>query len=652
MTSIATAADITPDTRTLIFATAGHVDHGKTSLVHRLTGTDTDTLKEEKQRGLTINLGFAYAHYPDENLTLGFVDVPGHSDFINNMLAGVSAIDAALLIVAADDGIMPQTREHLAILGLMNVEQLIVVISKSDSAPPERIARLQREIAELLESNQLSASATVATSIVEGTGIDQLTQEVIALAANLPQQRSDTSQQFRFKVDRSFSLKGIGTVVTGTCIAGSCDTESETVLSSDGRRVRMRSIRLDQRTLPRLHSGQRAAINIAGLSADEIQRGDFLLAPDLLHPVHRIDVSLQWLDGFAAKSGIRYHLHIGAAHHLVSVRRLSDKYDFYQLVCQDAMHCNLGDRFVLRDPSGQSTLGGGVVLDSFVPRRQRGSEERLSHLQGLHRFDGTSLAELLENANFGLQLEPFQVNANLSNSTLEELLHSTRSSGTEFFRITSSDGDKYVFARSHFERLTRTLIDTLNYYHSDHPEKNGLAEPALCQTVSFPSRYSLFQGITNKLVEVNLLARTASLLHLPTHSPKQSQEEKSFFSLIRPQLLKAGKVPPRTRELAEATAIPLQKLESILKHCVQSGLIIRVANNRHYLPETIVELAALAETLADASDVGFTVIEFRDRSQIGRNLCIEVLEYFDARGFTLRDENTRTIRTQKENIFS
>ncbi len=369
------------------------------------------------------------------------------------------------------------------------------------------------------------------------------------------------------------------------------------------------------------------------------------------HPVQRIDVKMTWLPQQAPNPGSQFHLHLGAAHHLVAIRPLAAQ-NWFQIRSHTALHCHYGDRFIVRDPTGKETVGGGRVIDSFVPRKQRSSPQRLAELQAMDQPDQAALQELINLKPEGVKLSDFQINRNLTSQALDCCIDALRQSGMDSFRVTDNQGNQQLIARSHFEALTRSLLKLLTDYHARHPSDSGVSESFLNQGCKFPGSFSLFKSILAKLLKLGLLGKSGSSLHLPKHQAQQSAEEKLFDKEIRPHLEKADKIPPRTRELVELTGIKLPRLENILKHCARRGQLIAVADNRYFLPATIEHLAEFTEQLAAKSDGEFTVIEFRDASGIGRNLCIEILEYFDRIGFTHRADNSRVIRSSKENIFS
>jgi selenocysteine-specific elongation factor len=644
--------------RTLIVATAGHVDHGKTALVKHLTGTNTDTLAEEKSRGLTINLGYAYHHYPSPDggnvtNTIGFVDVPGHTDFINNMLAGVGGVDAAMLVVAADDGIMPQTREHLAVIDLLGITTGLVVLTKIDRCDATRIESVCNEISELLSSTSLADAPIFEVSNTVPAGIDLLLAHLEQLPAQLNKSTDELERRrARYLIDRSFNVKGFGTVVTGSIRTGQLHEGDSLLYTHTDELARLKSLRLDTTTVESAGAGQRVAANI-NLDHTTVERGQWLIDPALNHKCSRIDVKLTLLDGTKPfKSSALYHLHIGASHQVVNIHPLDIDAALYQLKLKTPIICNFGDRFVIRDPASSITLGGGKVIDTFVPRRQRGSETRISFLTSADQEDEPALSTLISNQPQGVNFGQFTVARNINEQWASQLLTTAMASSNAL----DLDGETQpvLLSKAFYQRYAKRLSDTVASFHLTSPSQQGISETALSRASELPGSYRLFQGILKSMLAQVVLKRTGTLIHAIGHSTALSREEEEFIAKIRPILLKSGRVPPRTRELEELTGIPLKAIERILDQTTKAGSLVKVAGNRHYLPETVLELAEFTEVLMAQSEdeSGFSVIDFRDKSEIGRNLCIEILEYFDSVGFTRRDGNSRFVRTAKENIFA
>lgn len=643
--------------RQLIIATAGHVDHGKTALVRQLTGVETDTLQAERDRGLTINLGYAYHHFESETggeakpFTLGFVDVPGHTDFIHNMLAGVGSVDFALLVVAADDGIMPQTREHLAILGLLGVSELVIAISKTDRVDVTRVTAVKQELEMFLPTFQFERVCFFPVSNINGDGIAELQRHLETRAIEIGDRTIEARESgTRFLIDRSFSVKGIGTVVTGSLRTGKLAEGDQLVLAQQEETARIRGIRLDKDPIAVLHPGQRAALNIT-LPQDMAQRGSWLIEADMLHPVIRFDCRITQLNQtFSFRAGAQYHLYHGSSHYLVSVRCLDSAAGYFQVRSHEPLQACYGDRFIIRDPAATETLAGGYVIDTYVPRRGRSSEARLQELAVKDNKPVTALAGLLLEASLGIDLQQFSRNYNIRLNDVLAMLESSASQAIVFPQHNLL-GQRAI-GHSQFDSLQDAILNLVGNFHQHHPSEAGISEPQLSRQLGIPNIHVILSLVLEHMRGRGNISREGTLLQLPDHRAVLSKEEAEFMEKIHPLLLEAGNVPPRTRELVEMTGIPLKPLERILREVTKSGSLVQVAPNRHFLPKTVAELAGFTEALAASKkDGGFSVIEFRDASGIGRNLCIEILEYFDGRGFTRRDGNARLIRTDKDNIF-
>ena len=456
-------------------------------------------------------------------------------------------------------------------------------------------------------------------------------------------------------MDRSFTVKGAGTVVTGSVRAGLMKAGDSILHTGSAQQTRIRGLRQDAADIEIARAGQRAAANI-GISADRIRRGDWLVDPQIYRPVLRFDATIKFIDAaFAVRSSAQYHLFLGAAHHIVTLRCLdSTQQDFYQIASHETLIAHYGDKFVLRDPASQITIGGGKVIDIFIPRRKRSSKSRLQALRALNNDSTIALDELLRLSPLGVDLEQFVICRNLNSSAVEELFSKLKARNRAVVKL-RIENRKHptLLDEEYYLGYSSQIMSGLEHFHSDHSNQQGISEPALSKAVIFEGSHLLFHSLLQALINDATIKRTGTLLHLPGHVSVLSLEEQQFLEKVRPLLVKAGNVPPRIRELEELTGIPLRSLEQILKQVTLAGNLIKVADNRYYLPETIMALAELTEQLANTSSIveGFSVIQFRDTSGIGRNLCIEILEYFDRIGFTRRDGNSRFIRTEKENIF-
>ena len=586
----------------MIVATAGHVDHGKTSLVRALTGVDTDRLPEEKRRGMTIDLGFAYRG------RLGFVDVPGHERFVHNMLAGVGGVDFALLVVAADDGVMPQTREHVAILDLLGVSRGAVALSKIDRVQSDRVSEVAAEIAGLLAATVLHGTPVFPLSSTTGEGIAALRAHLEQAAQHIGERKAQGS--LRLSVDRCFTLQGAGLIVTGTAMSGVVRIGDEVRALLAGTRARVRSIHAHNAPAERGRAGQRLALNVAGLDGrSPIERGEWIVAGNVPDAVPRFDARLTWIGHPGPKENLPVHVHVGAADVLGRIALL-DGDGLAQLVLAAPVGAVRGDRFIVRDQSSRRTLGGGRVIDIFPPPRGRAKPERLAWLKAMEiDDDAESLQQLLELSPAGVDMARFAANRNLPPA-----------SGIRF-------------SPAHWKALRERALANLAAWHRESPERGGLPADRLLKGARVPRE--ALDRLVEELVRENLVARDAAGLRLRSHSAQMSRADAALWDRVQKKLAESGTRPPSLAELAASLREDAKRLEAALARLERHGLLVRVAKNRFFLPASVEELRRIAEELA-RKEGKILAAAYRDRSGIGRNVTIEVLEYFDRIKFTRR----------------
>jgi len=639
----------------MIVATAGHVDHGKTLLLKGLTGVDTDRLPQEKQRGLSIDLGFAYRDL-GQGYSLGFVDVPGHERFIRNMLAGVAGVDFALLVVAVDDGPMPQTLEHLAILDLLGVRHGAVALSKIDRVTPERVEEVAHEVSALLENSSLSGAPVFPLSGLSGQGIDKL--RVYLEDAALQMGERGAAGNFRLAVDRSFTVTGAGVVVTGSVFSGRVAVGDQLILSPRGTRVRVRAIHSQNQPSQSGSAGQRCALNIAGpdLEKSQISRGDWLVDGRVHVPTDRFDASLrvQGNETDALKHWTPAHLYLGAADVICRVAVLQDgvllpgSSGLVQLVLDRPIGAVRGDRFILRDQSARRTIAGGTVVDPFSPARGRARPRRITWLQAMSQEKpDEALRQLLARSPAGLDLDRFAQAWNLTAEEAKNLY-----ANLALKRI-DDDSRSWGIAPAHWQAYRQSLLTAVTDWHRQKPESLGLHEYELARIVTVKVPALVLRRAITDLIEDGNLARKGSIVHIPTHGPRPSTDDLKLWAKVEPLVIGGGLRPPLIRELAADLGMELRQLEGFLNQAAQLGWLIRVAGNRYFTPEVVLALASIAETLAaEAADGEFDPRSYRDRSGIGRNLTIEVLEFFDKAGLTRRTDQGRRINTPARDIFA
>ena len=639
----------------MIIGTAGHIDHGKTSLVRALTGVDTDRLKEEKARGISIDLGFAYLSAPNGSI-LGFIDVPGHERFIHNMLAGATGIDFVLLVVAADDGVMPQTREHLAIVDLLGIDRGIVALTKADLAPASRRAELAAEIAGMLGFTGLANVEIVPVSTVTMEGVDELRGRLFEISREF--RGRSAKGRFRLAVDRCFTIRGTGTVVTGTVLSGSVATSDQVVTSPSGLTARVRSIHAQSHPTECGHAGERCAINLVGegITKDTIRRGEMIVDPELHAPTGRIDAKLRLLASERKPVGqwAPVHLHHAAAEVTARIVRLADapispgEEAFVQLVLDHPIAAANGDRFVLRDTTAQRTIGGGVFLDLRAPARRRRSSERLAQLDACaNARPELALADLLNRPPFHVDLSSFARDRALSATELDTI---TQQVGV--IRLPIGEAS-FAFSPSVHLLLQRTLIASLEDFHAQNPELPGIGVERLRLRIEPRLAARPFSAVLQGVSRKGEISLQGAWVRLPGHEVRLTPADEKLWSQVS-QLL-SGKErfrPPRVRDIAGILARPEQEMRRLLKLLGRMGKVDEVAHDHYFLRGVVAEMVAIAVDLAPAGPRGeFTAAQFRDRVESGRKVAIQILEFLDRHGVTLRRGDLRRINRRRLDLF-
>jgi selenocysteine-specific elongation factor len=626
----------------MIVGTAGHIDHGKTTLVRALTGVDTDRLKEEKERGISIELGYAYT--PLENgEVLGYIDVPGHERLIHTMVAGACGIDFALLVVAADDCVMPQTREHLAILELLDVRQGAVALTKIDRVDQERIQQAQAQVRDLLAPTRLSDARLFAVNATtpEDPGIQALRDHLHALAAQMMAKRDDGL--FRLAVDRVFTLPGHGTVVTGTVFSGRVSLEDSIVIMPAGKPVRVRSIHAQNRPVETGHAGQRCALNLAGVEKSEITRGDWLADPRALAPSTHVDVRLQLLPGThrPLERWAPLHVHLGTTHrvaHLVPLESdclCAGSTERVQLVFDAPICAAPGDRFIVRDAQAMRTIGGGLVLDPFAPSRKRRSPERLRYLDALERLiNADSLSALLHEAPHGLKMTDL---VRLTGRPAERITTPADAVAIEAGR------ERFVVEAAHWRTLREHALTALRAFHEQEPDEPG-PDIGRLRRIALPQLPDLlWRALIDELASECTLIRTGPWVHLPDHVVRLSESEQTLAHKLQP-LIAAGRFdPPWVRDLAIAVKEPEERVRAVLRKLVTQGAVYQVVRDLFYDRERMVELTRILDTL-HREHGAVHAAEYRDAVGLGRKRAIQILEFFDRVGYTRRVRDAHLLR--------
>lgn len=709
----------------MMIGTAGHIDHGKTSLVRALTGTDTDRLPEEKKRGMSIELGYAFLAPSDDGPAVGessaasaatagqtkvvpalglprepiaFIDVPGHEKLLHTMISGATGIDFALLLVAADDGVMPQTREHLAVLSLLGIDRGVVAITKIDRVDEARVQEVTQQARALLADTPLAHVPIIPVSATRGDGVAELRQLLRAEAARLDvahgadgaadphgsdspvraaaatepaQTTADTTTAlpaqagFRLAIDRVFSLDGVGTVATGTVHAGRVQVGDVLQQLPDGpKELRVRSLHAQNRSTDTAHAGQRCAINLAGVERDQLQRGHWLAQPGLASVSDRLDVELHlWhAEPRAIRSGTRVHVHLGTTASPAAVAVLDadtlapGRTGLAQLVLPQPLAAWHGDRLILRDAAGQRIIGGGRVLDSRAPVRYRRTPQRLQLLQALQRPAlRDRLAGLLESCEHGVDLRQWQqvfglASVSAFDASLQTLPH----------RRLAGD---FIIGEPAWQHLRRTVLDTLAAYHQNATDEIGPDAARLRRLARLRMDDTHWRLLLDALVKEGSVAQSGAFVHLPEHGSQLAARDETLLQRLTPHLMEAGAQGAWVRDLAEHLGEPAANLRPAMARLARSGHLYQVVKDLYLDAATAARLAALVRQLALADTEAakatdeqrasnplpiLKVAEFRDASGLGRKRAVQMLEFFDRIGLCRRVGDTHVLRLESE----
>jgi selenocysteine-specific elongation factor len=627
----------------VIVGTAGHIDHGKTSLLQALTGQTGDRRPQERERGMTIDLGYLYAELePGAGLT-GFIDVPGHEKFTHNMLAGAQGIDLVLLVVAADDGVMPQTREHLAIVELLGIPRALVAITKCDRVEAGRVEEVQRQVLDLLEAGPFAEAPIVIVSSVSGQGVDQLREALLQVQRDV-QVRSHEGG-FRLAIDRAFSVAGAGIVVTGTALAGEVSVGDKLTLAPSGKSVRVRGLHAQNQTAEQAFAGQRVALNLSGerLELAQIHRGQWLLAEWLYAPTQRVDIEFQLLPGERTFEHFHpVHVHLGTQDVIARVALLEGSRlspgarMFAQLLINAPVHAVQGDRLILRDSSAQRTLGGGRVLDPFAPARQRRSPERLAQLQALASSESFEqvLPVLVDHSAGGLDPQRLERQFNRLRSTWAL---------PENVRLIDTRQGPVLFNVQRWGQLKFTLLEQLAKFHALEPDQMGPDRDRLRRFSALPLERSTFTRLLDELRDTGAITASGPWLHLPDHQVRLNAEDEMLWQQLQLVFDHGGFDPPWVRDAAKALGQDDAVVRLLLRKLARLGLMHQVVRD---LFLTDVQLRRMADVLLNLAKENpqIQVTTFRDALGLGRKRCIQFLEYFDRIGLTRRSGESRQIR--------
>ena len=616
----------------MILGTAGHIDHGKTALVRALTGIDTDRLPEEKRRGITIDLGFAPLTL-DGFDTIGVIDVPGHEAFVRTMVAGATGVDLALLVIAADEGVMPQTLEHLAILRLLGVRAGVVALTKSDLVEDEWIALVRDDVRAALVGSSLDDADVIAVSALSGAGIDELRAALRRAARSVPARSAD--DLFRMPVDRAFTIRGTGTVATGTVWSGSLARDDALRLYPSGDVVRVRSLQAHGHGVERVRAGERAAVALAGVELARVGRGAVLVSGDAWRPstVIRADVALLADVGRAIGARSRLRLHLGTSEVEARVVPLDGalapgESRPARVVVEEPIVTRTGDRFVLRGGSPLGTVGGGIVTDPIAPRRARAlSLVSNDPAAALDRF-------LLEAGVTGVELAELPVRLGVGASTVDALVAMPGR-----WRA----GDR-LYADSARDAITSQLVAALGAHHRDNPLGSGAPRQWLRSRVRAPD--AAVEQIVDGLLRDGRIVAEQGEVRLAEFTAHLSDRQQSLASDLVRRIVAAGAEPPSLDELAGTMSCPAAELSAIARVLTREGTLVPVESNRHYSLESVAELTGrLGAGMSLGGDYG--PAELREFLGLTRKFLIPFLEFCDREGYTVRNAQGRRRRGTK-----
>jgi selenocysteine-specific elongation factor len=613
----------------MILGTAGHIDHGKTSLVRALTGVDTDRLPEEKRRGITIDLGFAPLRL-DGLGVIGVVDVPGHEAFVRTMVAGATGVDLALVVIAADEGIMPQTREHLAILRLLGVRSGVVALTKSDLVDDEWIALVTEDVRAALAGSPLADAEIIPVSAEAGTGLDALRHALARAVGRVPTRALD--DLFRMPIDRAFTIRGTGTVATGTVWSGVLTRDATVRLYPSGDDVRVRTLQAHGHAVDRIQAGERAAIALAGVELSRVGRGAVLVSgePWRATTVLRADVAL--LDDAPRAIGPRSHLrlHLGTSEvgaRVVTAGGALAPGDArpVRIVVDEPIVSRAGDRFVLRGGSPVITVGGGVVTDPLAPARARAWARGLaSPAESLSHF-------LREAGNAGVDVSELPIRLGITRAQLDELM-----ADAKLWRVASR-----IFTPEARRAITEQILATLADHHAAHPLSSGAPRQWLRTRIR--AAEAVVDVVVDELVREGTLATAQGEVRLASFAPRLTDTQRAMANRLLGTLATLGNEPPTIEELAMSAEVSASELGAVCRVLARAGELVGVETNRYYLPSSVMDLTRRLEVgMSAANDYG--PAELRDLLGLTRKFLIPFLEYCDREGYTIRNELGRRWR--------
>lgn len=611
----------------VVVGTAGHIDHGKTSLVRALTGIDTDRLAEEKRRGISIDLGFAHLAIPNGR-TISFVDVPGHERFVKNMLAGAAGIQAVLLVVAADDSVKPQTREHFDICRLLGIREGIIVLTKVDLADAERIRLTCEEVRALCAGSFLDAAPIIAASAQTGQGLIELKAELSLLAQRID--RRDDNGLARLPIDRSFALRGFGTVVTGTLWSGTLRVGDAVQLHPSGRHPRIRGLQVHGNAVNSAVAGERTAVNLSGIESSEIRRGYVLTHSGVLETTKLMDISVEWLEDFEVPRR-REHLllHIGTAEVFAAIKILhvgQGSQTLARLWLSEPVLAVPGDRFVLRRPSPAHTVAGGFVVDPFPPVRLNRTKTA-TRLQTLAEADFAERVQVLvEESATGRRFEDLARLTGLEETHLKSIIAGNPT-------LVSANGGQRVLTKTWIAQKRDKLITWLAAFHTQHPSTAGAPIALARLGLDAQLAMAVFDGFP-------AIRLQGDIVSLANHRAQFSNHESRTLAKIEGAFRQAGFQPPSPKDVLDSAGEDSKQARALLETLIKGKILVRISEDLIFHTDAITHIR---KSLAGHKGRRFSVPEFKQWTQISRKYAIPLLEYLDRERVTKREGDVRIV---------
>jgi len=639
--------------REIVLGTAGHVDHGKTSLIRALTGIETDRLKEEKKRGITIELGFAYLDLPCGH-RLGIVDVPGHEKFVKNMVAGVMGMDVVAFIVAADEGIMPQTKEHFEICRLLGVREGILVITKKDMVEPEWLDLVEEEVRDFCVGSFLENAPLVRVSSITGEGIGELKEELDRFVRR--QEFKEVYGPFRLPVDRIFAMKGFGAVITGTSISGRIAIGEELRFYPEELVAKVRGLQVHSQAVEEVEAGHRTAINLQGVDTALIERGMVAATPGCLQAGYMLDCDFLYLAGNEKplRHRTRVRVHLGTAEVMGRISLLQQdelmpgQTAAVQLLFEEPVAVWPGDRYVVRSYSPATTIGGGGVLGNQPPRkRKRATEQdrsvnaRVFKILQQGSVEEQMLLFLEESQTTGLTADELSIRLGLFGKQLKKVMNGPLS--TRKIVVVDSAAQRYL-AKTVSDKVEATLLANLVDFHRDHPLQSGLSKEELRSGLGKRVEAKVFQFCLGELLKKGLVVQEESEVRLTSHQVVLQMDEKAFQLELEEWYRQKGLNTATIRESWEHFSdIPESMVKEVLALLLRQGKLVKISESLYYHADTIEKLAQeLTGYLASNQDIDAP--RFKELTGLSRKFSIPLLEYFDRIKLTMRIGDTRVLR--------